>query len=140
MLALAQRVALFFGKQLLGDVGMRGDPAAAAHRTADQRDDAAVLELDGLGFGLAFGRLAQTIGDVVIRIAVKISRGEPMHQQIAQWRSRPRTRRLQIIHFDVDVIAQHESRRAVEHAQTLGHVIKGGAEQPRLFSPPVIDQ
>jgi hypothetical protein len=139
LLALAQRVALFFGKQLLGDVGMRGNPAAAAHRTADQRDDAAVLVLDGLGFGPAFGRLAQTIGDVMIRIAVEISRGEPMHQQIAQWCPRPRMRRLQIIHFDVDVVAQHESRRTVEHAQTLGHVVKGGAEQSRLFSAPVID-
>jgi hypothetical protein len=119
---------------------MRGDPTAAAHRTADQRDDAAILELDGLGLGPAFGRLAQTIGDVVIRIVVEIPRGEPMHQQIAQWHSRPRMFRLQIIHFNVDLVAQHESRRAVEHAQTLGHVVKGGAEQSRLFSPPVIDQ
>ncbi len=119
---------------------MRGDPGAAAHRTADQRDDAAVLELDGLGFGPAFGRLAHTIGDVVIRIAVEIPDGEPMHQQIAQWRPRPRMLGLQIIHFDVDLVAQHESRRAVEHAQTLGHVVKGCAEQPRLFSAPVIDQ
>ena len=47
---------------------------------------------------------------------------------------------LQMIHFDVNVVAQYESRRAVEHAQTLGHVVKRCAEQSCLLAAPVIDQ
>jgi hypothetical protein len=69
----------------------------------------------------------------VIRIAVEISRGKPMHQQIAQRRSRPRMLGLQIIHFDVHVVAQHESRRAVEHAQALGHIVKGARNNRVCF-------
>jgi hypothetical protein len=83
LLALTQRVALLLGGKLFGDVAMGGEPAAAAHRPADQRDDAPVLEFDGFGFGSAFSRLAQNLGDIAIGIAAKVADGEPMHQQIA---------------------------------------------------------
>jgi hypothetical protein len=54
LLAFAQRVPLPLGEQLLGHI----QPAAAAHRAARQRDDAAILELDGLGSGPVFSRLS----------------------------------------------------------------------------------
>jgi hypothetical protein len=59
---------------------MGGKPATAAHRPADQRDDAPILEFERLGFSAIFGRLAQNFGDVAVRIALEIAGGEPVHQ------------------------------------------------------------
>jgi hypothetical protein len=80
LLALAQRIALLLGGKLFGNVGMGGKPAAAAHRPADQRDDAPILEFERLGFSTIFDRLAQNFGDVAVRIALEIAGGEPVHQ------------------------------------------------------------
>jgi hypothetical protein len=140
LLALTQRVALLLGRELLGDVGMRGEPAARAHRPADQGDDAPVLEFDSLGFGVIFRRLAQAIGDIAIWIAMEVAGSEPMHQQIAQRRSRPRVLGPQVIHVDVDLVAQHQTRGAVEHAQPLRHVVERSAKQSCLLSPPAVDE
>jgi hypothetical protein len=140
LLALAQRIALLLRGELLGDVGMGGEPAAAAHRAADQRDEAAVLELDGPGFGSIFRGLAQAIGNIVSGVAVEIAGSKPVQQQIAQRRSRARMLSPQVIHVDVDLVAQHQARGAVEHAQPLRHVVERGAKQSRLRSAPAVDE
>ncbi len=140
LLALAQRVALFLGGKLFGDVGMGGKPAAAAHRPADQRDDAPILEFEPLGFSSIFGGLAQKIGDIAVRIAVEIAGGEPVHQQIAQRRSRSCMFGPQVIHIDIDSIAQHQTRGTVEHAQPLRHVVERRPKQSCLLAPPAIDE
>src|SRR5262249_56699459 len=88
LLALAKRIPFLFGEQLLRHIGVRSDPAAPAHRTANERDDASVLELDGSGIGAVLRRRAQAIGDIVIRIAIKILGSEAMHQQVAAPRCR----------------------------------------------------
>ena len=67
LFALAQRVALLFRSELFGHVGMGGEPTATAHRPAHQRDDAAVLEFDGFGFGSALSRLASSSSALVCR-------------------------------------------------------------------------
>jgi len=117
-----------------------GGKPAAAHRPADQRDDTAVLQFDRLRFSSTFERLAQAIGDVAVRVAVEVVSGEPMHQQLAQRRSGPRMLRSQIVHVDVDLIAQHQTRGAVEHAQPLRHVVERRAKQSRLLSPLAVDE
>ena len=40
------------------------------------------------------------------------------------------------VHFEIAVVAQHEPRRAVEHAQPLRHVVERRALQPALGAPP----
>jgi hypothetical protein len=119
---------------------MGGKPAAAAHRPADQRDDAPILEFERLGFSSIFGRLAQKIGDIAVRITVEIAGGEPVHQQIAQRRSRSRMFGPQVIHVDIDSIAQHQTRGTVEHAQPLRHVVERRPKQSCLLAPPAIDE
>ena len=74
-----------------------------------------ILESDSLGLGPAFGGLAHGLGDIAVRIAVEIAGGKPMHQQIAQRRSRPRMIEPQVIHVDIDLTGgttRHGERRS----------------------------
>ena len=87
LVALAQRIPLLLGEQLVGDVGMGRHPAAAMHRPADHRDDAAVLELRRLGFGASFGHPLEAVGDITVDVAGEVTSGKPVHQQIVQWRT-----------------------------------------------------
>ena len=87
LVALAQRVALLLGEQLVGDVGMRRYPAAAMHRAADDGDDPAVLELRRLRFGAPFGHSLEAVVDIAVDIAGEIARFKPVHQQIVQRRA-----------------------------------------------------
>src|SRR5262249_11447181 len=42
--------------------------------------------------------------------------------------------RSQVVHVDVNLVAQHQARRAVEHAKPLSHIVKCGAEQSGLLA------
>jgi hypothetical protein len=46
----------------------------------------------------------------------------------------------QVIHVDIDSIAQHQARGAIEHAQPLRHVVERRPKQPCLLAPPTIDE
>ena len=133
--ALAQQIAFGLRRQLLADVAMGGDPAAARHRPADQHDDAAV-DVVGLGFGASLGDLAQAIGDVAVRIAGERAGGGPAFEQLAQRRAGAAELGPQGVHFEIAVVAQDQPRRAVEHAQPLRHVVERRAQQPALRPPP----
>ena len=80
LVALAQRIPLLLGRQSVGDVGVGRHPAAGAHRPADHRDDAAVVQFGRLGFGAPFGDLFQPLRDIAVHVAAEIPRGKPMQQ------------------------------------------------------------
>jgi len=133
---LAQRVAFFFGRQLVRDIGMRRQPAAARHRSAHQRDNAAVPDRRGFGLGAALGDLLEALRHVGIGIAGECARCGALHQELAQRRVARHVFGPQAVHFDVAFIAEHETRGAVEHAQALRHGVERGADQAILGAHP----
>jgi hypothetical protein len=119
---------LLLGDAPLGDVLVRGDPAAAAGRMVEDRDRAAVLQLDDQARVLAPAQHLEQALDVGIGIAGKRSARHPHGQKLAQGAARPDLVRRQRVHLDIAPIADQQPRRGVEHDQALRHVLDRGLE------------
>jgi hypothetical protein len=132
----SRSVALLLGAQLLGHVGMGLHPAAAWQRPADKGNGTAILDLDRLCFGAAFGRLPDAVGRVNIRIAGKSARGCAASKKLAQRHAASQLLTPQVIHVDVTHIAEDEPAGAVEHGQGLSHVVDRNACQQ--IAPPLL--
>jgi hypothetical protein len=86
LLALTQRVALPLGEPLLRNVGMRRYPAAVGQWPHDQRNRAAVRQLEGLCLGTARGRLFEGVGDILIGVAREFAVPRAANKDLAQRR------------------------------------------------------
>jgi hypothetical protein len=112
----------------LGHVLMDRDPAAVGHHPARDRDHPAVRQFADVDHGLLVAHPAQRIGDVVLRVSPESPGALAMGEQVAQQDPRLCHHGIELVDFDVAIVAQHEPRGAVEHAEALRHVVEGGVE------------
>jgi len=129
LLAQAERVALLLGDELLGHVGMRLHPAAAAQWPADQGHDAAVLHLEGFRVDGALRRPSDAFAGVAFRIAGEDARLGAPRQQFTHRHSAAQLLAPQIVHLDEAHVAQNEPAGGVVHAQRLRHVVERDPRQ-----------
>src|SRR5262245_10162571 len=93
-----------------GDVRVGGDPPAARHGTAGDRDRAAVGELDHLVDGLALGNGGPQIGDVLIGVAHGEGAGpDAAIEQLAQRAAWRHDVGRQSVHLPIALRAQYQA-------------------------------
>ena len=119
----------FLGALALGDVLVGREPAAAFDRLADDRMDAPVGQIQGVGESLAGRHLALEQGDVVVRILGKGAGRGLVAQQVLQ-----RTTGLggigrQPVHLGVARIAERQLGVGVEHQHALQQIVQHGLQQ-----------
>ena len=122
-------VALPLGDELLGHVGMRLHPAAAAQRPGDQGDDAAVLHLEGFRIGGALGRPPDAFAGIAFGIAGEDARLGAAGEQFAHRHAAAQLLAPQIVHLDEAHVAQNEPAGGIVHAQRLRHVVERDPRQ-----------
>ena len=114
---------------LLGDVLVRRDPAAVAHRVMQDRDHAPVLELDDIDVVLAAGNQLQAPLDIGARPHHRMDAAiDAILQDLLERSPRLHEVARQAVEGGVAVVADDELAIAIEHAEPVGHVVDGGNE------------
>src|SRR5262249_50211181 len=116
-------VALLVLAAPLGDVLVGRHPAAARDWAVRDRDHAA-FDFDYVVEDAALGDAPLGGSDVVVDILRERAGHAAILEQLAQRNARIGLLAGEAIHLQIALVADDEPRRAVEHAQTLGHVVE----------------
>src|SRR6185437_5412270 len=130
---VARVLQLAAGPAALGDVLVRGDPAAVRHRLIDDGHDAAVIELDLQDEAAALAERFVQFLDVAVGIERERSRGDAGIEQVAAAAADPDRAGTELVHVDVALVPHHQPVVGIEHAEALHHVVQGAFEQQVLF-------
>jgi hypothetical protein len=100
----------------LCDVLVRGDPAAACHRSVGNRDEAAVVHLPDILDAVTVTHPTARLCDVLVGVAEKGARALARIEKLAQGAARRGDLLAQPIELNVALVAQDQTRGGVEHA------------------------
>ena len=125
---------LVLGVTPLGDVLMRGHPAAAGHRLVERLDQPAGGGLDQPGRALALVNIVDDAAIVIVGAAIQQPDLLAMPDQLAELAARLHHLRRQLVHFKEAPVKDDDLLVRIEHAHALGHVVEGRVERERLFA------
>lgn len=111
-----------------GDVVMGGDPAAVGHRMVENRDGAAVRQLDQPRHGGAGRKRFEHSRHVLVDVDGETSGGLAVFEKLAQRATGLHHVAGEAVHPDIALVADHQPPLAVEHQERLRHVVDGGLE------------
>src|SRR5207237_4568220 len=89
----------------------------------------AICGLYRLARGLFESDSGQKFGTVLLRVTRKRSGFLAMINYLPEGEAGLDHLGRQSVHLDITLIAEHKSRRRIEHAETLRHIVEGGIEE-----------
>ncbi len=114
---------------LLGDVFMRGDPAAAGHRAVPDLERASVHQFDDAVFRLVGNRdVGAPLKIFIARHGGKAAGFEAQVDDLDQRHAGADALGRNIIHLDKAIVADDQPVVGIEEAEPLRHVVDGGVE------------
>ena len=117
--AFEQQAERFLPVSCLGDILVRGDPSAIAHRTVDDRDVTSVPQpIDGL-VRLVDRYFVKPIPNVGLIVFRRISAGDSVFQNRVKRRAGFCLLIVQAVYVGILLIADDQALRRIEHANAL---------------------
>ena len=120
---------LRLGALLRCDILVDRDPAAVLHGLMADREDPPVTQLVHRIVWLRLGDLLQSLLDIMLGLVRTTAQRDARLQNGAQRRAGLGHLRREPVHFAVASVAHHQTLIAVEHAQTVRHVLERRIEQ-----------
>ena len=129
--------AFLFGAALLGDILMRGNPAAAGQRLVLGEHDAAVAGRNIVEHLLALGHLLHDLAAVRLDVALEQACILAMLEQLCERTARLHDVRRQAVHVEIAPVEQRDAALPVEYVEALRHIVDrvGQPSESRRLAP-----